>query len=73
MALNRLRKKAAERRRRASLSRSTSPVADGGMGRIGGAISPRTPGSPDHGPGGQGPGDTSGSRGNRRPSLLQVC
>ncbi|CAN0455496.1 unnamed protein product, partial [Laminaria digitata] len=64
MALTRLRKKAAERRRRASLS----PVADSSVGRSGGAISPRTPGSPDNGTGGE--GENSASR-NRRPSLLQ--
>lgn len=77
MALNRLRRKAAERRRRASLSRSNSPMA--GEGRIGGAGSPRYPGSPgspdngagESGGGGGGTGEGSPSRG-RRPSLIQV-
>lgn len=79
MALNRLRRKAAERRRRASLSRSNSPVGDGGLARIG-AASPASPGSPDGGVGsgsggggggGDGDGEASPAR-SRRPSLLQV-
>lgn len=76
MALNRLRRKAAERRRRASLSRSNSPMGGEG-GRIGSG-SPRYPGSPDNGDtgtgggGGGGDGDGSPTRG-RRPSILQVC
>lgn len=80
MALNRLRRKAAERRRRASLSRSNSPMGGEG-GRIGSGSprfpgSPGSPGSPDNGEtggsGGGGDGDGSPSRG-RRPSILQVC
>lgn len=79
MALNRLRRKAAERRRRASLSRSNSPMGGDGGGRIGGGGSPRlpgSPGSPDNGAGdtggsGGGTGEGSPPRG-RRPSLMQV-
>ncbi|CAN0075708.1 unnamed protein product, partial [Ectocarpus fasciculatus] len=78
MALNRLRRKAAERRRRASLSRSNSPMGGEG-GRIGSGSprnpgSPGSPGSPDNGDtggsGAGGDGDGSPSRG-RRPSILQ--
>eukprot|EP00752_Nemacystus_decipiens_P007705 g6888.t1 len=77
MALNRLRRKAAERRRRASLSRSNSPMGGDGGARIGGG-SPRypgSPGSPDNGAGetggsGSGTGEGSPPRG-RRPSLMQ--
>ncbi|CAM9770841.1 unnamed protein product, partial [Ectocarpus sp. 6 AP-2014] len=78
MALNRLRRKAAERRRRASLSRSNSPMGGEG-GRIGSGSprfpgSPGSPGSPDNGDtgtgGGGGDGDGSNTRG-RRPSILQ--
>ncbi|CAM9640609.1 unnamed protein product [Pylaiella littoralis] len=73
MALNRLRRKAAERRRRASLSRPTSPMGEGG-GRIGGGGSPRTPGSPgspDQGAGDSGSGGGGINSRGRRPSLLQ--
>lgn len=76
MALNRLKRKAAERRRRASLSRSNSPMG-GGEGRIGSGGSPRTPGSPGSPDNGGGAGDgTGGSESSptrgRRPSLMQV-